>query len=170
MPKHSGWKRDIAGGRLAAQYDGTEVFDFDANDMAITPALTTAAVTASGALRTSSTSPLGYTTGAGGVVTQATSITTGVTLNTPTGQITTVTNPSIAAAAEASFVVTNSAVAAIDVVVVSVQDQFTDGQVIAAVTKVDAGSFEVTLTNVSAAAVSAGTAVINFAVFKSAAS
>ena len=35
--KHSGWKRDIHGGRLAAQYNGTEVFDFDANDMVITP-------------------------------------------------------------------------------------------------------------------------------------
>jgi hypothetical protein len=35
MPKHSGWKLDIANARLAAQYDGTEVFDMDANDMAV---------------------------------------------------------------------------------------------------------------------------------------
>lgn len=30
-----GWKRDIQNGRLAAVYNDTEVFDFDANDMDI---------------------------------------------------------------------------------------------------------------------------------------
>lgn len=39
---HRGWKFDPTNGRLAAQYNGTEVFDFDANDMAIALALTTA--------------------------------------------------------------------------------------------------------------------------------
>lgn len=38
--KHRGWKWDQANGRLAALYDGTEVFDFDANDMVITQATT----------------------------------------------------------------------------------------------------------------------------------
>lgn len=48
MTLHRGWKFDAANGRLSAQYDGTEVFDFDANDMVITPALTvTGALTAS---------------------------------------------------------------------------------------------------------------------------
>ena len=40
MSQPRGWKFDAANGRLAAQYDGTEVFDFDANDMAITAATT----------------------------------------------------------------------------------------------------------------------------------
>jgi len=37
---HKGWKFDKANGRLAAQYNGTEVFDFDASDMVIAQALT----------------------------------------------------------------------------------------------------------------------------------
>jgi hypothetical protein len=45
--QHKGWKYDAANDRLAAQFDGTEVFDFDANDMVITPATTvTGALTA----------------------------------------------------------------------------------------------------------------------------
>ena len=34
-PVHRGWLRDIHNGRLAAVYNGTEIFDFDANDFAI---------------------------------------------------------------------------------------------------------------------------------------
>lgn len=49
--KHRGWKWDQANNRLAALYDGTEVFDFDANDMVITPALTvTGALAGSGTI------------------------------------------------------------------------------------------------------------------------
>lgn len=107
----------------------------------------------------------GLTISDGGTVTQATGITTGVTLNTTTGQITTVTAPSIAAGAEATFTVTNSTVAATSIVLVSVATQFSDGLVNAFVSAVGAGSFNITLTNVDAAAVSAGAAVINFAVF-----
>lgn len=39
---HKGWLNDRANSRLAAVYNGTEVFDFDANDMAVAIALTTA--------------------------------------------------------------------------------------------------------------------------------
>jgi hypothetical protein len=39
---HKGWLNDRANSRLAAVYNSTEVFDFDANDMAIAVALTTA--------------------------------------------------------------------------------------------------------------------------------
>ena len=39
---HKGWLNDRANSRLAAVYNGTEVFDFDADDMAIALALTTA--------------------------------------------------------------------------------------------------------------------------------
>lgn len=39
---HRGWLLDRANGRLAAVYDGTEVLDFDANDLAVALALTTA--------------------------------------------------------------------------------------------------------------------------------
>ena len=40
--KHRGWHYDGVNGRLAAEYNGTEVFDFDANDMAVAVALTAA--------------------------------------------------------------------------------------------------------------------------------
>lgn len=39
---HKGWLNDRTNSRLAAVYNATEVFDFDANDMAIAVALTTA--------------------------------------------------------------------------------------------------------------------------------
>ena len=100
----------------------------------------------------------------GGTVTQLTNLTTGVTLNTHSGQITTVTGPALAAGAEATFTVTNSTVAAVDNIIVGVETQFTDGLVLPAVTNIGAGVFDITLTNVSAAAVSAGAAIINFAV------
>lgn len=54
---HRGWKYDATNGRLAAQYDSTEVFDFDANDFAVAVAATfastlgvTGAITSCGAL------------------------------------------------------------------------------------------------------------------------
>lgn len=100
----------------------------------------------------------------GGTVTQVTSITTGVTLNTHSGQITTVTAPSIAAGAEATFTVTNNRVSSTDTVIVNVATQFTDGFVIAFVSAVANGSFDITLSNLAGVGVTAGTAVINFAV------
>ena len=38
--RHRGWLFDATNGRLAAVYNGTEVFDFDANDMVVTQNLT----------------------------------------------------------------------------------------------------------------------------------
>ena len=44
--RHRGWLHDATNGRLAAVYNGTEIFDYDGNDMVITPATTlTAAAT-----------------------------------------------------------------------------------------------------------------------------
>lgn len=42
MSLRRGWHFDPTNGRLGAEYDGTEVFDFDANDMAVAVALTAA--------------------------------------------------------------------------------------------------------------------------------
>ena len=61
---------------------------------------------------------LGYGPGAGGTVTQATSKSTSVTLNKPTGTITT-TADSLAAGATVQFVLNNSLLVASDVVVAS---------------------------------------------------
>ena len=63
-------------------------------------------------------SGVGYILGAGGAVTQQTSKSTGVTLNTPTGQIT-MNAAALAAATIVSFTLTNSAVEAADVLVLN---------------------------------------------------
>lgn len=60
---------------------------------------------------------VGYKTGSGGTVTQSTSKSTGVTLNTVTGQIT-MNNASLASATIVSFTLTNSTIAATDMVMI----------------------------------------------------
>ena len=77
-----------------------------------------------GALTT--TGSLGYTTGAGGTVTQATNKSTSVTLNKITGNIT-MNGAALAAAAIVSFTLTNSTVAATDQILVQHQTTGTFG-------------------------------------------
>jgi hypothetical protein len=91
-------------------------------------------------LSSGATSGIGYTTGAGGTVTQITSRATGVTLNKACGAITLVSAAGSATAA--SFVVTDSAVVATDVVVVN-QKSGTDKYLIS-VTNLGAGVFTIT--------------------------
>lgn len=112
-----------------------------------------------------SSGKLGFMTGAGGAVTQITSASTGVTLNKPCGQITTVALTT-AAAAEDSFVVTNSKVAATDVVVVSTT-YAGGGTPVVSVKGVAAGSFSIVITNLHASAALDAVLVVNFAVLKS---
>ena len=106
------------------------------------------------------TGAIGYTTGAGGTVTQDTSRTTGVTLNKANGAITLFS--AAGSASWQSFTVTNSTVAATDVVIVN-QQGGTDKYMVH-VTAVAAGSFEITY------ATTGGTTteqpVFNFAVIK----
>lgn len=106
------------------------------------------------------TAGIGYATGAGGAVTQATSRTTGVTLNTVTGAITLVSAAGSATAA--SFTVTNSAVAATDVVNIC-QKSGTD-KYVTMVTAVGAGSFQVT--SFTTGGTTTEQPVFNFAVIK----
>ena len=110
---------------------------------------------------------IGYATGAGGAVTQATNRTTGVTLNTITGTITT-NNASLAAEGTAKFTVTNSAVAIGDTVVVSQQSGSNSGGTLVSVTTVAAGSFQIAVHNgnVAAGTAETGAILINFAVIK----
>lgn len=80
--------------------------------------LTNAGTTVNGnCLVVSASGGLGYGTGAGGTVTQATSKATGVTLSKPTGEIT-LHNAALAAATIVSFVLTNTTIAAGDHVLV----------------------------------------------------
>jgi hypothetical protein len=98
-------------------------------------------------------------------VTQITSITTGVVCNALTGVITTVSQ-TVAAGAEADIVVTNSQVAATDVVVACIKTHTSAGSFIAAVSAVGAGQFTLRLTNLDAAAAGNNVLVINFIVIK----
>lgn len=115
-------------------------------------------------LSSGATAGIGYTTGAGGTVTQATSRTTGVTLNKVTGAITLVS--AAGSVTPQSFTVTNSAVAATDVVAVS-QKSGTDKYVVL-VTAVAAGSFQVTF--YTTGGTTTEQPVFNFAVIKGSAS
>jgi hypothetical protein len=122
-------------------------------------------VTAIGAVTsTGATAGVGYSSGAGGTVTQATSKSTGVTLNKVTGQIT-MNNAALASAAKVSFVVTNSAVVATDIITANVVSGGTANAYRAAVTAVGAGSFTVTVENITAGSLSEAP-VIGFAVIK----
>lgn len=71
----------------------------------------------------SSSGSIGYTTGSGGTVTQLTSKSTTVTLNTPTGQIT-MNNAAMAAGTEVVFTVLNSVCGINDTVVVNTTNTF----------------------------------------------
>jgi len=113
-----------------------------------------------GNILANSTGGIGYTTGSGGTITQGTSRTTGVTLDKPTGAITLVS--AAGSASYQTFTVTNSTVAATDVIIVN-QKSGTDKYLIS-VTAVSAGSFAITF------ATTGGTTteqpVFNFAVIK----
>lgn len=111
---------------------------------------------------------IGYRTGAGGTVTQATSKSTGVTLNKPSGQIT-MHNASLASATAVGFTLTNSCIAAADVVHVSIKSGATADCYAVTVDAVAAGSCRISLHNVSGG--SLGEAVVlNFAIIKAATS
>lgn len=114
----------------------------------------TGALTASGALLSASASGgIGYATGAGGTVTQITSKATGVTLNKACGQVT-MNNAALGAGAKVSFVVTNSSIAATDGPRVWVVSGGTANAYRADVTAVGAGSFSVTVENITAGSLS----------------
>jgi hypothetical protein len=108
------------------------------------------------------------TTGGQVAVTQLTSITTGVTANALSGAITTVSQ-TIAAGAEAEFTVTNSQVAATDIVVACIKTHTSAGAFDVSVSAVAAGSFKLRLTNLDAATAGNNTLAINFAVIKASA-
>lgn len=103
----------------------------------------------------------------GGAVTQATNRTTGVTLNTLSGTITT-NNASLAAETAAVFTVTNNTIFVDDVVLVAIQSGSNGGNTTVSITTIAAGSFQVTVANQNAAGGTAetGAILINFIVMK----
>jgi hypothetical protein len=98
-------------------------------------------------------------------VTQASSITTGVTCSAYSGVITTVSQ-TVAAGAEAEFTVTNTLVAATDVVVACIKTHTSAGSFNVEVSAVANGSFNLMLTNLHASTAGNNVLVINFIVLK----
>lgn len=141
---HRGWRYDRDNDRLDLVYETTTAGWIDSNGLS---------------------TETGITVADGGTVTQATSRSTGVTLNTLSGVIT-MNAASLAAAAEATFTVTNSKVAATDVVIVCLSSGLTTGVPMVYVSDVAAGSFDITITNLDAATADTTADTINFVVIK----
>jgi hypothetical protein len=143
---------------------------FSSSVSAGTSVSATTSVSAGTSIKSTSTSAgVGYATGAGGAQTQSTSKSTGVTLNNICGQIT-MNAASLAAATSVSFTLTNSSIAANDVVIVNAANVGgsapTANTYQVGVDSVLAGSCRIHVRNVSASA-AAQALVLNFAVIKS---
>jgi hypothetical protein len=144
---------DIDGGAI----DGTTI---GANAVATIRGTTVLATQASG-----------YAAGAGGTVTQSTSRTTGVTLNKVCGEITLFAGSLTSHDAD-EFTLTNSEIAASDVVVVSIKSGAAAGTrkfYVVTVTSTSAGSCTISLGSIRNAAIPAAgteTLVLSFAIIK----
>jgi hypothetical protein len=130
------------------------------NAIADTALTERAKFTVAGDFLLTSSGGLGYGTGSGGAVTQLTSRATGVTLNKTNGAITMFSAAGIPT--PTAFVVTNSTVAATDVVLVSVKSSTNTYSVF--VTSTVAGAFGIGFYAISGTATDAP--VINYAVIK----
>jgi len=104
---------------------------------------------------------LGYTTDAQGTVTQATSKSTGVTLNKSAGQIT-MNNAALASVTNVTFTLTNSFISGNDVLILNVGSGATAGAYNCWVSGLSAGAATITLRNISGGSLSEAV-VINFA-------
>ena len=115
---------------------------------------------------TSPTGGIGYATGAGGTVTQATSKSTGVTLNKVSGQIT-MNAAALGGSTAVGFTLTNSTIAATDVVKVTIASGATADSYGVFVDATAAGSCRISLRNMTVATSLSEAVVLNFAVIKS---
>jgi hypothetical protein len=103
-------------------------------------------------LSTSPTGGVGFTTGAGGTVTQATSKSTAVTLNKSCGNIN-VNGASLAAGAVVTFTFNNSAIGGQDNMILN-PISGTDGAYVITLSSVSAGTCNISIRNLSAGALS----------------
>jgi hypothetical protein len=123
----------------------------------------TALLGASSIKSSGATQGVGYATGAGGTVTQATSKSTGVTLNKCCGEIT-LNGAALASATVVSFVLTNSAIAATDNIILNHTATGTFGAYLLN-GRCAAGSATIDVRNVTAGSLSEAI-VIRFTVLK----
>jgi len=159
---------DVSTNGFAVTTNGTIIFNegrITSLDNATIGATTPAAVTGTNVLATTT---LGYKAGSGGTVTQATDKTTAVTLNKINGEIV-MNGAALADDATAAFTLTNSTIAATDVVIVNVASVGTAGAYQVTVGAVAAGSCSISVLNVSGGSLSQAIK-LNFAVIKAVAS
>lgn len=152
---HNGWRYDPNNSRLDVYFRGTRIGHVDAGGLAL--AVGNVEVEA-GTIHAQD----------GGTVTQATNKATTVVLSTNSGQIT-MNAAGLAANAEVSFTVTNTTVAATDVVAVCHGSAGTAGAYNVGANTIASGSFKITVGNVSTGTLSEAI-VINFVVLKGASS
>jgi len=126
-------------------------------------AVTAASLAATGAVTSSGTAGVGYAAGAGGSETQQTSKSTSVTINKPTGRIT-MNNAALNANTTVSFTLTNSTIAANDLLVLNHVSGGTAGSYTLNA-QAAAGSASINVRNVTAGSLSEAI-VIGFAVIK----
>ena len=106
---------------------------------------------------------IGYATAAQGAVTQATSKSTGVTLNKSNGQIT-MNNAALANGAAISFTLTNNLISARDVIIVNVAGgATTPGSYTSYVSTIGTGTAVLSLYNISGGSLSEAV-VLNYAI------
>jgi len=105
---------------------------------------------------------LGYAAAAQGTVTQATSKSTAVTLNTSAGRIT-MNNAALAGNTAVSFTLTNSLISAKDVIILNVSGGATAGAYTTYVSSMTAGSADITLRNLTAGSLSEAV-ILNYAI------
>lgn len=111
------------------------------------------------------TTSIGYPTGTGGTVTQLTSKSTGVTLNKVCGQIT-MNNATLNRTTSVTFTLTNSFIAATDVIIVNIASGAMAGAYTITVEVVAAGSCNISLHNLLTGTDLSEAVVLNFAVIK----
>jgi hypothetical protein len=99
-----------------------------------------------------------------GTVTQATSISTGVTLDKKSGVITTVSTTLTAGASASAFTLTNSFITASSVIILSCEQGASGSCVVANASSITAGSCDITLTNGGGTSTGAATVKIHFVI------
>ena len=120
-------------------------------------------IDSSGNVLVTSAAGLGYGTGSGGTVTQATSKGTAVTLNKPTGQIT-MNASALAANTTATFLVNNSLITATDTIIVNTSG-VAGSQYNVWASDISAGTFYMQLRNITSGSLSEAVK-INFAIIR----
>lgn len=162
----AGARANLGLGTMALEYaDTVGITGGSIDTVAITGStISNSQITQASVVLCNSNNGIGYSTGAGGTVTQLTSKATAVTLDKVTGQIT-LNAASLAAATIVSFTLTNSAIAATDVMIVNHVSTGTRGAYLINAECL-AGSATISIRNNSAAAL-AEAIVLRFVVIKS---